>query len=73
MDEFLRNLQKSNLLTPEQWKIVRREATGAPAGGAPGNDTAIDGAEPVRPTPSELARKLVERGFLTAWQAERLL
>src|SRR5262245_54735756 len=65
VDEFLRNLRKSNLLTPEQWKVVRREATGAGDGGSPG------GAAP--PTPAELARILVERGFLTPWQAEKLL
>ncbi len=40
VDEVLRNLKKSNLLTPEQWKVVRREAAGAPSAG----DAAIDGA-----------------------------
>src|SRR5262245_52317551 len=63
VDEFLRNLRKSNLLTPEQWKVVRREAAGAQEGAA-------GGAAP--PTPAELARNLVERGYLTPWQAEKL-
>ena len=73
VDEFLRNLQKSNLLTPEQWKVVRRVAAGYPLSGAPGSSTAVDEVAQGRPSPEELARKLVERGFLTPWQAEMLL
>lgn len=69
MDEFLHNLKKSNLLTPEQWKIVRPEAAGRPAGDAP----SPDGASPIAPTPAELVRKLVDRDFLTRWQGEMLL
>jgi serine/threonine protein kinase len=73
VDEFLRNLQTSGLLTPEQWKIVRREAAGGPADGAPGHDSAIDAATPAAPTPAELAQTLVRQGFITPWQAEMLL
>jgi WD40 repeat protein/serine/threonine protein kinase len=72
VDEFLRNLQRSNLLTPEQWKVVRREATGHPASGVPGSGTVDEPAQD-RPSPVELARKLVEQGFLTPWQSEMLL
>ena len=56
MDEFLRNLQKSNLLTPEQWQIVRRELAKS------GDQLA-----------AKLAQFLVERTFVTRWQADKLL
>jgi WD40 repeat protein/serine/threonine protein kinase len=73
VDEFLRNLQKSNLLTEEQWKLVRRETAGISVGAAPGSDTTLDAVASGPSTPAALARTLVERGFLTSWQAEKLL
>ncbi len=72
MDEFLSLLRKSNLLTPEQWKIVRLEAAGASTDAESGNP-ATDRAAPISPNPTDLTRKLVQRGFITPWQAEWLL
>ncbi len=66
VDELLQNLRKSNLLTPEQWKIVHLEASGGP----PERHPPTDGDAP---TSSELVRRLVERDFLTRWQGEMLL
>ena len=73
MEEFLRNLRLSNLLTPDQWKSVRDEAGGDSAESVPG-ETASDyttGRE--RPAVNELSKRLVEQGLITAWQAEKLL
>lgn len=70
VDEFLRNLEKSNLLNAEQWAVVRREFVAAknvhrdsPRAPAAGESF----------TPRDLAARLVERGFLTRWQADMLL
>jgi serine/threonine protein kinase/WD40 repeat protein len=72
VDEFLRLLQKSSLLTPEQWKSVRQEVARAARDRAAGKPGA-DGAAPASLTPAELVEKLVKRGFITPWQAEKLL
>jgi serine/threonine protein kinase/WD40 repeat protein len=68
VDEFLSNLQKSKLLTPVQWQIVRDEVSATENAGAEGPDEA-----PGPPTPRQLAGTLVEKRFLTPWQADMLL
>src|SRR5260370_36465088 len=73
VDEFLRTLRQSNLLTHEQWKSVRDEAEGLPPGPVSGETASEYVAGRERPSVNELAKKLVERGLITPWQAEKLL
>jgi WD40 repeat protein/serine/threonine protein kinase len=73
VEEFLRNLRQSNLLTPEQWKSIRDEAGGDSAESVPGETASEHAAGRERPSVSELAKRLVERGLVTSWQAEKLL
>jgi serine/threonine protein kinase/WD40 repeat protein len=80
VEEFLRNLRKSNLLAPEQWKLARAMAARGTRGTAQGaaRRAAVPPPEGGTPTaspltPAELAQSLVERGFITPWQAEMLL
>ncbi len=74
VEEFLSNLQKSKLLTPQQWIIVCREVASEQRVG-PSGDVLPGRQEQSRhpPTPQELARTLVELRFLTRWQADMLL
>jgi serine/threonine protein kinase/WD40 repeat protein len=74
VEEFLNILQKSRLLTPGQWLVVSREAAGAQAAVTDGANLSgkhRQGQNP--PTPQELAGTLVERRFVTRWQADMLL
>jgi WD40 repeat protein/serine/threonine protein kinase len=71
VEEFLRNLFLSNLLTTEQWQRARDEADERPANDGSGETASDDVAG--RPTVTELAKRLVERGLITAWQAEKLM
>ncbi|HLJ12730.1 MAG TPA: serine/threonine-protein kinase [Planctomycetaceae bacterium] len=73
MEEFLDNLKKSNLLAPEQWQTVRREALGDSGTTPPRAATANEAAPSTIPSPQELAGRLVERGWITRWQADMLL
>lgn len=73
VDQFLENLRKSRLLTPEQWQIVRRLAAGAPVESKADGAAAGSRAVRVAPTAAELARQLADLGLITAWQAEKLL
>ena len=73
VDEFLKNLEISNLLNAEQWADVRREIVAAKivqpgSRGAPQSD-----ASRREFTPRDLAARLVERSFVTRWQADMLL
>jgi serine/threonine protein kinase len=58
-EEFLRCLEKSRLLTPEQLAHTRAEFATGSAGAAP--------------APQAVADALVERDWITAWQARLLL
>ena len=53
LETFLDNLERSNLLTPEQLRAVRQLAGTL--------------------QPNEVAQQLVQRGWLTRWQARMLL
>ncbi|MBI3866494.1 MAG: serine/threonine protein kinase, partial [Planctomycetia bacterium] len=72
VDEFLRNLEKSNLLNAEQWAAARREIAAAQVVRRDGHGA---GASAVGRAdgPRELAVWLVEKRFVTRWQADMLL
>src|SRR5438477_3511908 len=74
VDEFLAILQKSKLLTPEQWMIVRHEVADPQHVGPGGHAPSGTQGETRKPeTPRALAKRLVELGLLTRWQADMLL
>lgn len=72
VEQFFELLQKSNLLAPGQLAAVQFEAKRswlAPGAGKSGE--ANRGGSAI--TPEFVARKLVDRGLLTKWQADMLL
>ena len=74
VEEFLNILQKSKLLTPGQWLVVSREvASGHSVGAGGATSSGHHGKGQCPPTPQELACTLVERRFVTRWQADMLL
>lgn len=73
MDEFLRNLRSSNLLTIEQWEAVRREATGGRRESGGKSSTSNTAVLHAALKPEALADRLVERGLITRWQASMLI
>lgn len=66
MQEFLNNLKQSHLLAEDEWRAVDRAV-----------EEESDRRRAVNPhgtlEPARVARRLVERGLLTRWQADRLL
>lgn len=80
-DEFLASLKKSNLLNPEQWRetrarYVRYTRTAkqtANADEAASAETAIVAGPAPAVEPAGIASWLVERDWVTRWQADMLL
>jgi serine/threonine protein kinase/WD40 repeat protein len=73
VDEFLKNLELSNLLNTRQWAVVRREIVTAKQFPRDDAGTRAAGASGQEFSPSDLAARLVDRGFITRWQADMLL
>lgn len=73
VERFLENLRRSKLLTLEQYQLARAAASKATADRPQAPLSADAAADALAPSPTELARSLVDEGLITRWQADMLL
>ncbi|MSR58779.1 MAG: hypothetical protein EXS05_14190 [Planctomycetaceae bacterium] len=74
VDDFLELLRQSHVLSAEQWTLLRRDIVPVKAKGLlrrSGSNAVV--ATPPPQTADELAQRLIDRGWLTRWQADMLM
>lgn len=74
VDDFLELLQRSGVLAAEQWALLRSDILPAKSKNRSRRSSSTLGVATAAPqTAEDLAQRLIERGWLTRWQADMLM